>query len=151
MHNKTTEMIFNEVNLDDVSKEDMHKANVLISEYVEHTAKHFPDEANSMKMHLYMVLSGKIPYEMAKMATDNFINEDGTTKAHWDYETTKAVKEKLGYDFDCVEWYFALNKVYSDYYSPDFADEVYFKMACQYLKDKDGSSDKVKHDILMML
>ena len=149
MHNKTTAQIFNEADLSKVSREDMHRANDILSDFVEHA--NMPEKAHKMKMHLMILLNDSLPYDVVKCVVDKFINEDGTKGEHWDYATTKSVRDSLGYDFDCVEWYYALNKVYSDYYSPDFADEVYFKMACQYLKDKDGGSDKVKHDILMML
>lgn len=42
-------------------------------------------------------------------------NEDGSSGPHWTMDQTKQVMTKRGFDCDPIEWWAAMNAVYSDY------------------------------------
>lgn len=76
-------------------------------------------------------------------------NEDGTTGPHWTMEQTKQVQAQNGIDCDPVEFYLAMNMMYSDYMKAakklgvnkvDF----YACMAKAFLDDKDAGPDKLR-------
>ena len=76
------------------------------------------------------------------------VNEDGSKGAHWNMDQTKQVMEQRGIQCDPVEFYIAINMMYSDYYpvakklnvnSVDF----YADMARAFLEDKDAGKDKL--------
>lgn len=75
-------------------------------------------------------------------------NEDGTTGAHWPFEKTKQVMTQKSIDCDPVEFYAAMNMMYSDYAkvakmlgmnTVDF----YVEMAKAFLDDKDAGPGKI--------
>lgn len=75
-------------------------------------------------------------------------NEDGTSGAHWNYDQTKQVITQKGLDCDPVEFFVAMNLMYSDYgkvakkmgvNNLDF----YVDMAKAFLDDKDAAEDKL--------
>lgn len=80
---------------------------------------------------------------------DEMANADGTKGPHWSMEQSKALKERLDLDLDSVEFYVALNMMYSDYceaakkFGVDSA-EFYACLAKCFLKDKDAVPDKLE-------
>lgn len=75
-------------------------------------------------------------------------NEDGTSGAHWNFDQTKQVITQKGLDCDPVEFFVAMNMMYSDYgkvakkmgvNNLDF----YVDMAKAFLDDKDAAEDKL--------
>lgn len=46
---------------------------------------------------------------------ENLQNEDGTKGPHWTKEQTTQVMAKRGFDCDPIEWWVAMNAMYSDY------------------------------------
>lgn len=76
-------------------------------------------------------------------------NSDGSTGAHWDMAQTNSLKERHGINIDPVEFYVAVNMMYSDYcgiakkYGVDNAD-FYAHMAKAFLDDKDAGPDKLE-------
>lgn len=75
-------------------------------------------------------------------------NEDGTTGAHWNMEQTKQVMAQKNIDLDPVEFYLAMNMMYSDYCKVAKKLNVnnvdfYAHMARAFLEDQDGGSDKL--------
>ena len=86
---------------------------------------------------------------MAKEWTANMENEDGTKGPHWNMEQIKKVMEQRNMTGDPVEFWVAMNMMYSDYCkvakklgvnSVDF----YAEMAKAFLEDKDtGVPDKL--------
>jgi hypothetical protein len=93
---------------------------------------------------------GEITKEKAQKWTKQMKNSDGSTGAHWDFAQTKALGEKLGINVDPVEFYVAVNMMYSDYcgvakkFGLDTAD-FYGHMAKAFLEDKDAGPDKLKN------
>ena len=93
---------------------------------------------------------GEITKEKAQKWTKHMKNSDGSTGAHWDFAQTKALGEKLGINVDPVEFYVAVNMMYSDYcgvakkFGLDTAD-FYGHMAKAFLEDKDAAPDKLKN------
>ena len=93
---------------------------------------------------------GEITKEKAQKWTKQMKNSDGSTGAHWDFAQTKALGEKLGINVDPVEFYVAVNMMYSDYcgvakkFGLDTADFC-GHMAKAFLEDKDAAPDKLKN------
>lgn len=86
--------------------------------------------------------------EKAHEWTREMKNMDGTKGAHWNMEQTKGLKERLGLDVDSIEFFVAVNMMYSDYcaVAKKFgADnpEFYAHMAKAFLEDKDAGPDKL--------
>lgn len=87
---------------------------------------------------------------MAEEWTRKMENEDGTKGPHWTMEQTKQVMAQKGIDCDPVEFFTAINMMYSDYCkvakklgfnSLDF----YAEMAKAFLDDKDAGPDKLSN------
>lgn len=75
-------------------------------------------------------------------------NEDGTTGPHWTMEQTKQVQSQKGIDCDPVEFWAAMNMIYSDYSKVAKklninSAEFYACMAEAFLDDKDAQPDKL--------
>lgn len=94
--------------------------------------------------------SGYMPFtkEMADSWTKGMQNEDGSTGPHWTLDQTKQVQAQKGIECDPMEFYAAINMVYSDYgkvakklgvNTIDF----YADMAKAFLHDKDAPEDKL--------
>ena len=91
----------------------------------------------------------KFTREMAEEWTAKMENEDGTRGPHWNMDQTKQVMAQKNIDADPIEFYLAMNMMYSDYCkvakklnvnSTDF----YAHMAKAFLEDKDaGGRDKL--------
>lgn len=86
--------------------------------------------------------------ETAEAWTQHMQNEDGSTGPHWTMEQTKQVQSQKGIDCDPVEFWAAMNMVYSDYckvakkLNVNNAD-FYAGMAEAFLDDKDAQPDKL--------
>ena len=86
--------------------------------------------------------------EKAEEWTKEMKNEDGSKGPHWSMEQTKGVKDKLQLNVDPVEFYVAMNMMYSDYcgiarkYGID-NPEFYAHMAKAFLNDKDAGPGKL--------
>lgn len=79
---------------------------------------------------------------------DSMENEDGTRGAHWPIEQTKQVQAQKGIDCEPLQFWIAMNMIYSDYVkvakklgmnNVDF----YACMAEAFLDDKDAQPDKL--------
>lgn len=80
----------------------------------------------------------------------NMENSDGSTGPHWSMEQTKATQDRLGIKLSPVEFFAAMNMMYSDYCkvarkfnadNPDF----YAHMACAFLEDEDAAPHKLSN------
>lgn len=75
-------------------------------------------------------------------------NADGTRGPHWPLETTRQIQAQKGIDCDPVEFWAAMNMMYSDYYGVAKANNAhnqsfYADMAKAFLDDKDAEDDKL--------
>lgn len=75
-------------------------------------------------------------------------NADGTTGEHWSLDQTKQVMDRLGISCDSVEFWVAMNMMYSDYYNAARKlgvnnSDFYASMAEAFLKDPDASENKL--------
>ena len=86
--------------------------------------------------------------QMAMEWTQSMENEDGTKGPHWSMEQAKTVMAQKGIECDPLEFWVALNAMYSDYMpvakklgvnNMDF----YTQMAKAFLDDKDALPDKL--------
>ena len=86
--------------------------------------------------------------ERAEEWMKNLNNEDGTTGAHWSYDQTTNLMRQKGYNFDPIEFYAAINVMYSDYCKVAKKMNVntvdfFASMAEAFLADKDAVKDKL--------
>lgn len=95
-----------------------------------------------------MSMSMPMTYEVAMDWMDELENADGSRGAHWTMAQTKEVQEKKGIRLDPVEFFAAMNMMYSDYckiakrYNVNTSD-FYASMAKAFLEDKDAVPDKL--------
>ena len=134
---------------DTASKADMEKLTDLTSEFLESIKEKIP-EVEKLIMKIDLMLNPMFTRETAEYAVSKMKNEDGSEGGHWDYDTTTSVMKSKGYDFNPCDWYYVLNMVYSDYFSKDQPDDYYFKLAYDFLKDKDAPVGKAKKYFLAM-
>lgn len=91
----------------------------------------------------------KFTKEMAEEWTSKMENEDGTRGPHWSMEQIKQVMAQKNIELDPIEFYLAMNMMYSDYCKVAKKlnvnnSEFYANMAKAFLEDKDaGGSDKL--------
>ena len=90
----------------------------------------------------------KMDKRTAEEWTGQMHNTDGTRGAHWTMEQTSQVMQQRGIDCDPVEFFVAMNMLYSDYakvakmHGVNSAD-FYADMAKAFLDDKDAQDDKL--------
>lgn len=72
-------------------------------------------------------------------------NKDGSEGQHWSLEqTTDYMKTHSDYaSLNPLDFYVAMNMMYSDYYKATFSTDQYAVMAANFLKDVDAPSNKV--------
>lgn len=75
-------------------------------------------------------------------------NADGTKGPHWTQEQTDRVMEQSGYDCDKLEFWVAMNMMYSDYCQAvaeggSNTVDFYAKLAKAFLTDKDAKKGKL--------
>lgn len=132
------------------SKQDMETLTDITDHFIEEVRKSHPDDVNKLITKIDLMLNPKFTKETAEYAVSKMKNEDGTEGGHWDYDTTTSVLKSKGYDFNPCDWYYVLNMVYSDYFAKDQPDDYYFKLAYDFLKDKDAPVGKAKKYFLAM-
>ena len=86
--------------------------------------------------------------EMADEWMHDLENEDGSRGAHWSYDQTSNLLSQKKYDCDPIEFYVAMNMLYSDYFkvAKKFNvnnTEFYADLAEAFLCDKDAADDKL--------
>lgn len=88
--------------------------------------------------------------ETAHEWVEHMENSDGSTGPHWSMEQTKATQDRLGIKLNPIEFFAAMNMIYSDYCkvarkfnadNPDF----YAHMACAFLEDEDAAPHKLSN------
>lgn len=95
--------------------------------------------------------SGDIPpfdEEMAHSWMKNLQNEDGTTGPHWTMEQTSQVLKQKNINCDPLEFWVAMNGVYSDYFGVAKKFNVnnidfYVSMARAFIDDKDSQPNRL--------
>lgn len=127
------------------TKADMEKLTDLTSEFLEKVAG-----SDKLIMKIDMALNPHFTKETAEYAASKMKNEDKTEGAHWNFETTSSVLKSKNLSFDPADWFYVLNMIYSDYYDAGQPDDYYFKLAIDFLKDKDAPAGKAKKYFLAM-
>jgi len=92
--------------------------------------------------------SDPVTKERAQQWLDGMRNVDGSSGAHWTCEQAKSVLAQKGYMVDPVEFWAAINMIYSDYSAVAKRlgvdnVEFYAAMADAFLQDPDVSGDKL--------
>lgn len=134
---------------ENATKADMETLTELTGNFLEKIREKEP-EVDKLITKIDLMLNPEFTKETAEYAVSKMKNEDGTEGGHWDYDTTTSVLKSKGYDFNPCDWYYVLNMVYSDYFSKDQPDDYYFKLAYDFLKDKDAPVGKAKKYFLAM-
>lgn len=98
----------------------------------------------------YSMGGGYIPFtrEIAEEWTSHMENEDGSKGPHWSMEQTKQVQAQRGIECDPLEFWVAMNMIYSDYCKAAKKAnantiDFYADMAKSFLDDKDAPQDKL--------
>lgn len=91
---------------------------------------------------------GRMDEELAEEWTAMMHNADGTKGAHWQMEQTEKVMEMRNLDCDPMEFFVAVNMMYSDYSKVARKHGVntldfYADMALAFLDDADAVEDKL--------
>lgn len=79
-------------------------------------------------------------------------NKDGSKGGHWTFEQVIAYKNSHAEykTIDDLDFYVAINMMYSDYYRPSYTTDSYAAMAKDFVADKDAPSNKVKRYMTVM-
>lgn len=88
----------------------------------------------------------------AKEYVSHMTNKDGSTGEHWTLEQTNAYKNSHDdyKELSDLDFYVAMNMVYSDYYKPVYTTDNYASLAKDFILDSDAPSNKVKRYIEAM-
>lgn len=72
-------------------------------------------------------------------------NKDGSVGGHWTLEQVKSFMQSHSdyNNLNLLDFYVAMNMMYSDYYKPAYTAENYASMAKDFIVDKDAPSNKV--------
>lgn len=83
--------------------------------------------------------------EQAKEYVAHMDNKDGSKGGHWTLDQTDAyLKSHSEYaGINSLDFYVAINMMYSDYYKPAYTADTYASMAKDFITDKDAPSNKV--------
>lgn len=114
----------------------------------------FAAHNGSERNNLHMIRGGssqhgmKMDEETAHEWMENLQNEDGTKGPHWTKEQTTQVMKQKGIDCDPVEFWVAMNAMYSDYFNVAKKMNVnnvdfYTHMAKAFIDDKDAGEGKL--------
>ena len=124
------------------STDDMVMLGKMIANFVSDVEEEHPEKVEYLLHKMSCYLS---PFKCKARVVDivsKFKNEDGSTGAHWDYDTVAKVADSEGIS-DVNKFFYVLNMMFSDYYNPSFTDKDYIRMAKQFCQDKDAPADKV--------
>lgn len=81
----------------------------------------------------------------AKDYVSHMENKDGSTGEHWTLEQTSAYKNSHDEykELNDLDFYVAINMMFSDYYKPVYTTDNYASMAKDFISDKDAPTNKV--------
>lgn len=111
----------------------------------------FSAEGGGAELHMIRGGAGGVQpldKETAHEWMENLQNEDGTKGPHWTMEQTTQVLKQKGLGLDPLEFYVALNAVYSDYctvakkFNTNNID-FYVAMAKAFIEDKDSQPNRL--------
>jgi hypothetical protein len=114
----------------------------------------FAAHDGSERDNLHMIRGGashdelELDEGMAYEWMENLQNEDGTKGPHWTKEQTTQVMKQKGINLDPLEFWVAMNAVYSDYFNVAKKMNVnnidfYTHMAKAFIEDKDSQPNRL--------
>lgn len=126
----------------------------IYEEYNEPRQIGFSARGGSARENLHMIRGGashksmELDEETAREWMENLQNEDGTKGPHWTKEQTTQVMKQKNINCDPVEFWVAMNAMYSDYFTVAKKSNVnnvdfYVNMAKAFLDDKDAAPGKL--------
>ena len=131
----------------DGSTDTMEKLTCKVDWFTEKVRETHPELVDKFLTKVDLLLNPHFTRKTAEYVVSNFTNKDGSTGGHWTYEQTTGVMDG---EYHEADWYYILNMVYSDYFTKDQPDDYYFKLAYDFLKDKDAPVGKAKKYFLAM-
>ena len=90
--------------------------------------------------------------EQAVSYVKHMKHKDGSEGEHWTLEQTKAYQASHSdyASIDPLDFYVAINMMYSDYFKPAYTTDNYASMAASFLNDVDAPSNKLERYIQAM-
>ncbi len=106
------------------------------------------DEEDQMERGKVMSMPQKMDEKTAREWTARMKNEDGTKGPHWTMEQTKQFAQQKGVTADPLEFWVAMNMMYSDYCAAAKKLQMntvdfYVMLAQAFLEDKDAGEGKL--------
>ena len=130
----------------DLGEEAMWKMAEATDKFIEHVREAHPAEVDEFLTNLENQLCyPPLTKEQAEEYVSHMTNKDGSTGEHWNLEQVKAyVQSHPEYsDLNILDFYVAINMMYSDYYKPNYVTDNYASMARDFVADKDAPANKV--------
>lgn len=122
-------------------------------EIVDHTSKFIesirpmhPAEVDKFLMDMEnKICYPELTEEKAKEYVHGMKHKDGTEGEHWSIDQVKAYMESHSEysDLHLLDFYVAMNMMFSDYAKPTFSTDNYAALAKDFITDKDAPSNKV--------
>ena len=83
--------------------------------------------------------------DTAKVYVNQMSNKDGSVGEHWTLDQVKSyMNSHAEYaSMNPLDFYVAINMMFSDYYKPAYTTDNYAAMAKDFIADKDAPSNKV--------
>lgn len=121
--------------------------------FFEDMARNYPEKVEHFLKDIKdMVCYPPLTEEEAKKYVSKMENKDGTMGGHWTLEQVKELGKSHPAlkQFDCLDFYVALNMMYSDYHSTGKNAEYYVELAEDFLGDKDAPHNKMRRYMTAM-
>ena len=131
----------------DLGEETMWKITDMTDKFVESIRATHPAEVDKFLAEIkHAVCHAPLTEELAKKYVAEMDNKDGSKGGHWTLEQTREFqKTHPEYaSLNDLDFYVALNMMYSDYYKSTRTLDTYAALAKDFVDDRDAPSDKVR-------
>lgn len=126
---------------DNGKREDMDKLGDMLAEILEDMKDEHPDEYNGYKLCLYEMAYGKV---VSEDMANKWVKEMEPVGMYWTMDETTGAMQKLGYNFNKIDFYITANMMMNDYHDLVKDDEILaLKMARDWLDDSDAVNNKL--------
>lgn len=115
--------------------------------FLKEVSVNYPDKVKHFLHDLKdLVCFPPLSEDEAKKYVSAMQNKDGSIGGHWTLEQVRelAKSHPILTRFDCLDFYVAINMMYSDYYSSKRNAEDYVNLAVDFLDDKDAPHNKIR-------
>lgn len=121
--------------------EDMIELSKMLDKSIHKVKECDPEWFENKKMKLYEMAYGKT---LNEHMAEEWVKTMEPMGKHWTIEETTKVMDNIGYSLDKQDFYIVANMMYNDYYDLiKDNEELAFKLAKDWLNDKDAKPDKL--------